>query len=95
MKHSNLFQTKLQDKIPVKGLNETEITNLFDKDFKVPVISMLMDLQKNTQDLRENLNKMIEDLPAKDLHRVKNTESEMKHTIGRFNSRHPQVENCK
>ena len=35
-----------------RGLNETEITNLLDKDFKIKIINTLMELQKNIQVLR-------------------------------------------
>ena len=58
-----MVQTKLQDK-PTGGLSESEITNILDKDFKVKVINMCMctDLWKNIQDVREDLNKKIEDL---------------------------------
>lgn len=45
----NIFQTKLQDKTPERGLNETDISNLYDKAFKVKIINIFMDLQKNTQ----------------------------------------------
>ena len=33
-----MFQTKEQGRTPERGLNEMEITNLLDKDFKVTVI---------------------------------------------------------
>ena len=52
-----MIQATLQDRTPERGLNETEITNLPDKDFKIKVINMLMDLQKSIQDLREDFDK--------------------------------------
>ena len=52
-----MFQTKLQDETPKRQLNETEITNLLGKDFKVTVINMLTDLQKSFEDLREDGSK--------------------------------------
>ena len=48
--------------MPEGGLNETEIKNLFDKDFKIKIINMLKELQKNIQDLWEDFNKKIETL---------------------------------
>ena len=41
-----MFQTKLQDKTPERGLNDTQITNIVSKDFKVTIINMLTDLWK-------------------------------------------------
>ena len=86
-----MFQTKLQDKTPERGLNETEVTNLFDKDFKIKVINMLIDLKKNIQDLREDFNKKIKYL-QKSHSELKNIVSEMKHTMEGFKSRLFQVE---
>lgn len=45
----NLIQTKVQEKIPERGLRETEITNVLEKYFKMKVINILMDLQKRSQ----------------------------------------------
>ena len=78
-----MFQTKLQDKTPERGLNETEVTNLFDKDFKIKVINMLIDLKKNIQDLREDFNKKIKYL-QKSHSELKNIVSKMKHTMKGF-----------
>lgn len=52
-----MFQTKVHDKSPERELNEMEIKNLPDKDFKVTIINMLTDMQKNIEDLREDFNK--------------------------------------
>ena len=41
----NLIQTKIPQ-MPKRGLSETEITNLLDKDFKLKIINMLKELQK-------------------------------------------------
>lgn len=51
-----------EDKTTERGLNETEIANFLDKDFKVKVINMVTDLQKNIQNLREDFNKKRKDL---------------------------------
>ena len=40
----NTFQVREQDEIPEKELNETEINNLPDKQYKLIVIRMLSDL---------------------------------------------------
>ena len=62
-----------------KVLGEAETTNLLDNDFKIKIVKMLMELQKNAQDLREDFKKEIETL--------KNIVSEMKHTMEGFKSR--------
>ena len=41
-----MIQTKLQDKTPERGLNEMEVTDLPDKNFKAKFINMLTDLWK-------------------------------------------------
>ena len=58
---------------PERGLSETEITNLSEKEFKTKVISMLMELQKDIQELRDKFSWEIDTL--------KNTVAEMKHTM--------------
>lgn len=55
MKQRDVFQIK-EDKIPPKNLNETEISNLPDKEFKVTVIKMLTELSR-MDELSENFNK--------------------------------------
>ena len=57
----NTFQTKEPDKASEKNkLNETEISNLSDKEFKVMVIKMITELGKRMDELGENVNKETE-----------------------------------
>lgn len=72
------MQTKLQD-----NQNETQITSLLNRNFKVKVINMLMYLQKNIQDFREDLNKKIHLLKSHS--EPKNTVTKMKNTMEAFN----------
>ena len=51
-RQKNLVQPKIPQ-TPERGLGETEITNLPEKEFKIRVISMLMELQRNIQELWE------------------------------------------
>ena len=37
---------KEQDKIPAKQLRELEISNLHEKDFRVMIVKMILDLRK-------------------------------------------------
>lgn len=50
---------KEQDKITVKNLNKTEITNKPDKKFKVMVIKLLIVLEKRADKLSETFKKEI------------------------------------
>lgn len=43
----NISKTKQQDETPDKGLNESEISNLPDKEFKLTVIKMLNEMGKS------------------------------------------------
>lgn len=56
-KQKNLAQIRLYEKTSERGLSETEITNLHDKDFKIKIINMIKILQKNIQDMRKDFNK--------------------------------------
>ena len=46
-KQGNMTQMKEQEKTPVKELNEMEISNLSDTEFKILVIRMLKKLSEN------------------------------------------------
>ena len=48
---------KEQHKTTEKGLHETEISNLPDKEFKVMVIKILIELEKIVKDLSETVTK--------------------------------------
>ena len=50
-RQKNLVQSKIPQ-TPERELGETEITNLPEKEFKIKVISMLMELQRNIQEPR-------------------------------------------
>ena len=57
--HSHLHEKaeepcSVQNPSNAKGLGETEITNLPEKEFKIKVIIMLMEVQRNMQELRDN-----------------------------------------
>lgn len=51
-----MFQTKEQDKTSEKQLNETEISNLLDKEWKVMVIKIPADLRR-MEEHTENFNR--------------------------------------
>ena len=75
-RQKNLIQSKIPQ-TPERGYSETEITNLPEKEFKIKVIIMLMELQRNIQELRDELWREM---------------TEMKQTMERFKSRMDEVE---
>ena len=52
MKRQNLRQTKITESTPEK---EIDLTSLPEKEFKIKVITMLMELQRNIQELRDDV----------------------------------------
>ena len=41
-----IYQMKEQDKTPEKQLNEVEIGNLLEKEFRIMIVKMIQDLEK-------------------------------------------------
>ena len=67
-----------------RGHGKIDITKLPEKEFKIKVISMLMEEQKNIQELRDEFMRETDTL--------KNTVAEMKQTMEGFKSRLDEVE---
>lgn len=57
-----MFQMKERDKISETYINETEISNLLDKEFKVMVIKMFTELRRRMDEHSEIFNKEVEDI---------------------------------
>ena len=55
-------QAREQDKTPEKGLNETEISNLLDKESKQNIIRMLTDIGRRLDEHSELISKELEDI---------------------------------
>ena len=95
---------KKQDKTPEKQLNEVEIGNLPEKEFRVMIVKMIQDLGKRMEaklkkmqemfirDLEELKNKHLEELKNKQTE-TNNTITEMKTTLEGINSRITEAEN--
>ena len=85
-----MYQMKEQDKIPEKQINEVEIGNLPEKEFRIMIVKMIQDLGKrmeaNTEKMQEVFNKDIEELKNKQT-QMNNTITEMKNTLEGINSR--------
>ena len=60
---------KGQDKIPEKQLNEVEIGNLTEKEFRIMIVKMIQDLRKRTEAKIEKMQEIF----TKDLEELKNT----------------------
>ena len=53
---------KEQNKTPEKELNETEIANLLDAEFKTLVIRMLRELTENGKSIREEMKATLSEI---------------------------------
>lgn len=53
----NVFQPKEEDKSLKKDLNKMEVNNLPDKQFKVIIIKMLINLRRKMEEHNKKLNK--------------------------------------
>ena len=79
---------KEQDKIPEKQLNEVEIGNLPEKEFRTMIMKMIQDLRKrmeakikNCLQGQEMFSKDLEELKNKHLEELQNKQTEMNNTI--------------
>ena len=52
-----MSQMKEQDKITARDLNDTEISNMPDREFKIVIIAVLTGFEKRVEDLSETLNR--------------------------------------
>ena len=63
------YQMKEQGKTPLKQLNEVEIGNLPEKEFRIMIVKMIQDLGKRMEakieKMQEMYNKDLEDLKNK------------------------------
>ena len=64
-----MYQMKEQDKTPEKQLNEAEIGNIPEKEFRIMIVKMIQDLRKRmeakTEKMQEIFNKDLEELKNK------------------------------
>ena len=76
-RHRAVYQMKEQGKTKETQLNEVEIGNLPEKEFRIMIVKMIQDLG-NTMDAKiENMQEMFN----KDLEELKNKQTEMDNTI--------------
>ena len=81
-----MFQIRKQDKYPEKEVNETKINNLTEKEYKLIVIRMLIDLGRRIDSHSENFKKELENI-IKNQSELKNIIMEMKNSPDGINSR--------
>ena len=81
-------QMKGQDKIPGKQLNEVEIGNLPEKEFRIMIVKMVQNLGKRMEAKIGEMQEMF----TKDLEELKNKQTEMNNTLERINSRITEAE---
>ena len=72
-----MSQMKGQDKTPEKKLNEVEIGNLPEKEFRIMIVKKIQDLGKRMEAKIEKIREMF----TKDLEELKNMQTEMKNTL--------------
>ena len=76
---------KEQEKTPEKQLNEVEIGNPPEREFRIMIVKMIQDLGKRMrakmEKIQEMFNKDLEELKNKHLEELKNKQTEMNNTI--------------
>ena len=75
-----MYQMKEQDKIPEKQLNEVEIGNVPEKEFRIMIVKMIQDLRIRIDEMQETFNKDVEELKRNQA-TMKNTINEIKNTL--------------
>ena len=61
-RQKNLVQSKTVQTTPEKGSAEADLTRLPEKEFKIKIINMLTELQRNMQELRDDIWREITDV---------------------------------
>ena len=82
-KQKVMSQMKGQDKIPGKQLNEVEIGNLPEKEFRIMIVKMVQNLGKRMEAKIGEMQEMF----TKDLEELKNKQTEMNNTLEGINNR--------
>ena len=79
---------KRQDKTPEKQLNEVDIGNLPEKEFRIIIVNKIQDLQKRMETKFEKMQEIF----TKDLQELKKKQTEMKNTLEGINIRITETE---
>ena len=81
-------QMREQDKTPEKQLNEVEIGNLPEKEFRIMIVKMIQKLGKR---MEAKIGK-VQEMFTKNLEELKNKQTEMNNTLSGINSRITEAE---
>ena len=76
-----MYHMKEQHKTPEKQLNEVEIGNLPEKEFRIMIVKMIQNLGNRIDKMQETFNKDVEELKRNQA-MMKNTINEIKNTLG-------------
>ena len=87
-KQKVLSQMKGQDKFPEKELNELEIGNIPEKEFRVTTVKMTQDLRKRMKARIEKMQEMF----TKGLEELRNKQAEMGNKLEGINRRITEAE---
>ena len=91
----NLVQSRITQTTPERGPGEIDLNNLPEEEFKIKVITMLMDLQRNLQELKEQAGREYTEI-KQSLEGLQNRMNEMQETInGQENREQECREICK
>ena len=71
-----MYQMKEKDKTPEKQLNEVEIGNLPEKEFRVMIVKMIQDLGKRMEAKIETMQEMFN----KELEELRNKKTDEQHS---------------
>ena len=77
------FEAKITETTPEK---ETDLTSLPEKEFKVEIINMLMEIHRNIQELRGEVRREITDI-RREIKDIRKEITEVKQTLEGFISR--------
>ena len=87
-KQKVMFQMEEQDKTPENQLNEVEIGNLPEKEFRFTIVKMIQNLRKTMEAKIEKMQEMF----SKDLEELKNKQTEVKNILEGIQSRITEAE---
>ena len=76
---------KEQDKTPEEQLNEVEIDNLLEKEFRILIVKMIQDLRKRMEARIDKMQEMLNKDPEEKTE-LNNTITEIKNTLEGINS---------
>ena len=79
-----MSQRKGQHKTAEKQLNEVEISNILEKEFRIMIVKMIQDLRKTMEKMQEMF--------TKDLQELKNKQTEVNNTLEGIHSRITEAE---